>query len=114
MTGWQIRAWLYRVVGTGSRRHRTVRALAAVLLVSAPQPAITNTLTLDACLSLWRQTNAAKRNGLDGLMAQGPEGAAERLSKEQLAKIEAHITALEQLKFRCRQFVPPPPGATVP
>jgi len=71
-------------------------------------------LKLDTCLSLWRQTVAAKSNGLDALMAMDAENARTRLTKAQLNQIKSHIALIERLKFRCRRFVPPPPGADTP
>ena len=84
------------------------------LLIAPVQSLSAQPLTLDTCLSLWRQTAAAKNNGLDALMATGAEGARARLSKAQLDQIKSHIALIERLKFRCRRFVPPPPGADIP
>lgn len=83
-------------------------------LLMAPVRLNAQPLKLDTCLLLWRQTAAAKSNGLDALMAPGAEGARARLSKAQLKQIKSHIASLERLKFRCRRFVPPPPSADAP
>lgn len=96
--------------------HVTIIALLVMsptVLIPA-KPLSAKSLTLNTCLALWRQTKAAKTNGLDDLMAKGPEGATARLSKAQLAQIKSHIALVERLKFRCRQFVPPPPGTDLP
>lgn len=71
-------------------------------------------LTLDNCLALWRNNTSPTAVKVEQLMAEGAAGARQRLTEDQLAQIKKHIEALEQLKFRCRQFVPPPPGASAP
>lgn len=89
-------------------------ALVGALLLATPYHLSAQPLKLDTCLLLWRQTDAAKSNGLDELMAMGAEGARTRLNKTQLDQIKTHIALIERLKFRCRRFLPPPPGADIP
>ncbi len=102
-----------------ARRDAAARAaqhvlIVGTLLVIQPMPVHAKSMALNSCLSLWRQTSAAKSNGLGTVMAQGAEGARTRLSKAQLAQIKTHIDLVERLKFRCRRFVSPPPGADAP
>jgi len=113
MIGW-IKKRTCRTERGGPARAAQHLALVCALVATAPNPVYAKTIGLNSCLSLWRQTNAAQTNGLDALMAQGAEGARARLSKTQLAQIKTHIDRTERLKFRCRRFVPPPPGADAP
>ena len=94
-----------------SGRHHVVHALWLGVSLLYAQPARAEPLDLNSCLSLWQKSLTADRNGTKALLAGGPEGAQDRLSKTQLGQVKAYIKLIEQLKFRCPRFVPPPPGA---
>lgn len=94
-------------------RHLVLAAVLAGLGLQA-SPARAAAPSLSSCLGLWRDLQSAQSKGVEELMAPGPAGARERLSAAQLNEIKSYISTLERLKFRCRNFIAPPPGAAAP
>lgn len=88
--------------------------LANLLIAFGSVTAGAKPLALNTCLGLWRQSIAARSDGTAALIAEGAEGAKERLSKSQLSDVKGYIERMERLKFQCRQFIPPPPSAKYP
>lgn len=104
----------HHYLATMRQRVRKCAIVIAVAALILPTPVHAKAMSLNACLALWRQLATTKHVALDTLVSQGAENARARLSKSQLSEIQTHIGMVERLKFRCRGFVPPPPGADAP
>ena len=91
-----------------------IRVGALLCMLTLAPPVSAEPLKLNGCLNLWRHSLAAKSNGTDALLRRGSVGAKTRLSATQLSQVKAYIEQIEQLRFKCRTFIPPPPGAEIP
>lgn len=87
---------------------------AVILLGVASSPSYSEPHDLNTCLSFWRKYQAAQTNHLQSFLAMKDIAEKRKLSKAQLDEVRTYLKTVEQLRFRCRRFIPPPPGTDVP
>lgn len=104
-------------------RHWKLRTLCKSLLVVTgctmsvaltPSQVRAEELTLNKCLEIWQSSHSAQGQAIAAIIAEGPANTKVQLTKEKLNQVKAQIERMEKLKFRCRNFIAPPPGALHP
>ena len=99
---------------------RMMKTAAALMLLIAlmpialtPAPAAAQSLSTNACLQEWDKFVAARRNGGHALLEKhlGATSAPD-VPLEEKTRVKAYLDQLETIRFRCRDFVPPPPGVS--
>lgn len=84
-------------------------ALFATLIL--PAPAHTKALSASACLEAWNTLDANRKNGGHDLLTKHlGESGAPSVSADEKQRAKLYLEQLETIRFRCRAFVPPPPG----
>lgn len=81
---------------------------------SAATLAASQPLSLDRCLSLWRNVHSDETQKVAALAAKDPKALAGALTDDTIKAVKSYLSTIENLKFRCRNFMPPPPGAERP
>lgn len=88
--------------------------VASTALACAIGPTRAQPLSLNTCLALWRGVNGAGSDDVAALAIKDPGALGASLTKEKMKSVKQYLDRVEKLKFRCRNFMPPPPGASQP
>jgi hypothetical protein len=105
-----------------AKSHRLLVALTLLSSILTASPAIllgqgaaAQPLTTSACLSEWKRFDAAQQSGLHALLIKHRDNpSAASLSQPDQDRVKSYLRLMETIKFRCRTFVPPPPGISAP